>query len=60
MLADVDGEREQAAVVFWADGDMTRLRDAVAVARQDWRDALVRAGLADDDWKARLDAAPGV
>jgi hypothetical protein len=34
---------------------MTRLREAVGVAERDWRDALVRAGLADDDWSEQLD-----
>jgi hypothetical protein len=37
-------------------GDIGRLREAVAVARPDWRDALVRLGLADDDWQQKLDA----
>ena len=59
LLADVEGERAQAAVILWAQGDIGRLREAVAVARQDWRDALVRSGLADDDWPQRLDAELG-
>jgi hypothetical protein len=54
-----DTERVQAAIVFWAAGDLGRLRDAVALTAQDWRDTLVRAGLADDDWTATLDAVLG-
>lgn len=56
---DVD-ERVQAAVVLWASGDSARLADAAALVQLDWRDALVRAGLADDDWVERLDAALGL
>jgi len=29
------------------------------VAKADWRDVLMAAGLADEDWPARLDAALG-
>jgi hypothetical protein len=60
VVGDLDGERLQAAVVLWARGDVYRLRDAAAMAQSDWRDALVRAGLADDDWRQRLDAELGV
>jgi hypothetical protein len=49
----------QASVVLWAQGDWGRLEEAADVAQQDWRDALVRAGLADDDWPSRLDVALG-
>lgn len=59
LIGDLDSERVQAAVVLWARGDIDRLRDAAALAHQDWRDALVRAGLADDDWPERLDAELG-
>jgi hypothetical protein len=52
-------ERVQAAVVLWARGDLARLRDARDLASQDWRDVLVRAGLADEDWRSRLDAELG-
>ncbi|MFL6239066.1 MAG: hypothetical protein ACJ735_06200 [Actinomycetes bacterium] len=54
-----DSERVQAAVLLWARGDMTRLREGVSVAQQDWRDALVRAGLAGDDWSEQLDRELG-
>lgn len=56
LLAELEGERIQAAVVIWARGDIDRLREGAELARRDWRDALVRAGLADDDWRQRLDA----
>lgn len=54
-----DVERVQAAIVLWARGDLTKLRDACRLARQDWRDALVRGNLAHDDWRAKLDAELG-
>lgn len=52
-------ERIQAAIVLWAKGDLTRLRDAASLARDDWRDVLVRANLADDDWPERIEAEFG-
>ncbi len=59
-LATVEqGERVQAAVVLWAGGDLGRFDDSLAVCEVDWRDALVRGGLADDDWPERLDAELG-
>lgn len=54
-----DTERVQAAAVIWARGDLTRLQDAHDLALADWRDVLVRAGLADDDWTLRLDVELG-
>jgi hypothetical protein len=48
------GERVQAAIVMLANGDLGRLRQALDLAAADWRDVLVAAGLADDDWPARL------
>ena len=52
-------ERVQAAIVLWARGDLTKLRDACRLAREDWRDVLVRGELADDDWREKLDAELG-
>ncbi len=49
-------ERVQAAIVLLAGGDLARFRGARDLARADWRDVLVAAGLADDDWSAKLDA----
>jgi hypothetical protein len=54
-----DDERVQAAVVIWGRGDLDRIRNAQELALQDWRDVLVRAGLAEDDWRLKLDAELG-
>lgn len=52
-------ERLAAAVLFVAWGDVQRLRVAVGTAKTDWRDLLVSAGLANEDWPARLDEELG-
>ncbi|HZC54384.1 MAG TPA: hypothetical protein VE441_18090 [Mycobacterium sp.] len=54
-----ESERVQAAIVLWSRGDLHRLRDALDLAKHDWRDVLVRAELADDDWPIKLDEALG-
>ena len=56
-LSDVPGvnERVQAAVVMMAGGDLGRLDRQLQEARIDWRDVLVVAGLAHEDWPERLD-----
>lgn len=56
-LSDVPGvnERVQAAVVMLAKGDLGRLDRQLQEARIDWRDVLVAAGLAHEDWPERLD-----
>jgi hypothetical protein len=56
-LSDVPGvnERVQAAVVKLADGDLGRLDVQIHEVRIDWRDVLVAAGLAHEDWPERLD-----
>jgi hypothetical protein len=54
-----DSERVQAAIVLCGRGDLARIREAQALATQDWRDVLVRAELADDDWRDKLDAQLG-
>ena len=60
MVAEVsDSERVQAANVIWAQGDVDRLLDVLALTKIDWRDALVRAGLENEDWPDRLDAELG-
>lgn len=56
MLA---GERVRAAVILVAAGDLGRMRQALALAMADWRDLLMAAGLAEEDWPARLDAELG-
>jgi hypothetical protein len=55
-----DSERVQAAIVLYGRGDLARIRDAQALATQDWRDVLVRTELADDDWREKLDAQLGL
>ena len=54
-----DTERIQAAIVLWAGGDLSRIRDSVELIQVDRRDVLVRGGLADEDWPRRLDAELG-
>jgi hypothetical protein len=49
-------ERVHGAIVLLAGGDIARFREARDLAVADWRDVLVAAGLADDDWPAKLDA----
>jgi hypothetical protein len=39
------------------DGDSQRFRHAMTIARGDWRDVLVWAQLADEDWRDRLNEA---
>jgi hypothetical protein len=51
-----DPERMLAAVVRLAAGRLDRLDQAIAMARLDWRDLLVAADLADQQWPARLSA----
>jgi hypothetical protein len=52
-------ERVQAAIVLLAAGDIGRFRHAIDLAAADWRDVLVASGLADEDWKVRLDRELG-
>ncbi|WP_233521588.1 hypothetical protein [Streptomyces triticagri] len=52
-------ERVQAAVVLAARGSVRGFVDAVQLARLDWRDLLMAAGLAHRDWPERLDAELG-
>ncbi|MEV6310301.1 hypothetical protein AB0M10_17090 [Streptomyces sp. NPDC051840] len=48
-------ERLMAAAVIHARGDIGRLRNAVSLAQLDWRDLLVAAYLADEDFPQHLD-----
>lgn len=52
-------ERVQAAIVLLADGDIGRFRQALDLGQTDWRDVLMAAGLADEDWPDRLDRELG-
>jgi hypothetical protein len=62
-LSDLHGyaasERLQAAVVKLAGGDLGELDRQLREARIDWRDVLVAAGFAHEDWSERLDAYLG-
>ena len=54
-----DPERLQAACVLPARGDREKFRRIVDLATVDWRDALLAADLAEDDWAVNLDAELG-
>src|SRR5205823_1404882 len=48
-------ERLQAATVLLANGDLDRFDREIALGKTDWRDLLVAADLAHDDWPEKLD-----
>jgi hypothetical protein len=52
-------ERVHAAIILLAQGDITRFRRALTLSTQDWRDVLVAARLAGEDWPTRLDQELG-
>jgi hypothetical protein len=54
-----DPERTQASLVLPAAGDLGTFLSQLELAREDWRDALVVAGLGGSDWPAKLNEAPG-
>jgi len=54
-----DIERIQAAIVLGGGGDLARIKDMRNLALEDWRDALVAADLANEDWPQRLAAELG-
>lgn len=62
-LAELPGyassERVQAAIVRLARGDLGLLDRQLREARIDWRDVLVPAGLAHEDWPEQLDTYLG-
>jgi hypothetical protein len=49
-------ERIYAAILKIADRDVDRLLEAIDLAESDWRDVLVSAGFANDDWRLRVAA----
>ncbi|WP_061962648.1 hypothetical protein [Demequina aurantiaca] len=56
----VDAERVHAAILMAARGNRSMFDDALEHAREDWRDLLVRTGLADDHaWHDVVDAKFG-
>jgi ketosteroid isomerase-like protein len=52
-------ERVQAAIILCAQGDIGKLQQAVELSLTDWRDVLVAADLASEDWPAHLDQGLG-
>jgi hypothetical protein len=54
-----DPERMQAAAVVGHDGSWASVERRIRTLHRDWRDALVAAGLAQPDWRTRLDAELG-
>jgi hypothetical protein len=59
VIGGQDPERMQAALVIRTGGDWHAFEECLRVAHSDWRDALVGAGLADQDWPHRLDKTLG-
>ena len=55
-LGLMDADRVHLAILLIARGDVQQFRVALQQARQDWRDTLVTAGLAEEDWPAVLRA----
>jgi hypothetical protein len=55
-----ESERVQAAIVFSAASDLSRLMAGAAEAMVDWRDVLVAGRLADEDWRRVLDDELGL
>jgi hypothetical protein len=62
-LADSQGEdgreRIQAAILLLADGRWSRFEHEADAAEADWRDVLVAADLAGEDWPERLNELLG-
>jgi hypothetical protein len=54
-----DPERLHAALVLPAEGRTSEFANRLHLAQADWRDALVSAGLGDQDWPQRLEAELG-
>ncbi|HZP30667.1 MAG TPA: hypothetical protein VFC99_17085 [Acidimicrobiia bacterium] len=59
-LADrQDPERLAAAMLVFGQGDAARLQRGISIAKRDWRDLLVAAGLAQGDWPEILERTLG-
>lgn len=52
-----DRQRVQLAALKYANGDLRRLREAMELARIDWRDLLMATGLGGENWRAVLSEA---
>jgi hypothetical protein len=55
-LVNNDGERVHLAVLHLAAGDVAQFRAHLAIAKIDWRDTLVAAGLGQLGWWRVLEA----
>ncbi len=52
-------ERILGAIVLQSGGDLAQFDEAVGLAKADWRDLLVAADLANEDWPMKLDQRLG-
>ncbi|TCC20992.1 hypothetical protein [Kribbella speibonae] len=59
VLGRQDPERIHAALVIRTAGSWHRFQQHLTLAKTDWRDALVAADLANQDWPTQLDALLG-
>lgn len=59
VIGGQDPERIQASLVIRTAGDWYKFQQCLTLAKSDWRDALVGAGLGDEDWPSHLDALLG-
>jgi hypothetical protein len=55
---EIDGDRLRIAALKLSDGNLVKLREAIAVGKNDWRDLLYIAGFANDT-KKHLRWIPG-
>jgi hypothetical protein len=55
---DVEGDRVRIAALKVSDGDLAKLKEAIAVGKNDWRDLLYSADFANDT-KKHLRWIPG-
>ena len=59
VIGGQDPERIHASLVIRAGGDWYAFQQRLELAETDWRDALVGAGLGNEDWRTRLDDVLG-
>ena len=53
-LGFTSADRVHLAILLISKGDMQQFRVALSQATRDWRDTLIIAGLADNDWPTVL------
>ena len=58
-ISQGDLERTRAAIVILANGRVEEFIRALDVARRDYRNVLMAAGLANEDWASRMDEMLG-